>query len=75
MSPITVLHNNYNTNYSPYSYHTKIKSRLSTYVELYGSGLFNFRSYVNLPTLFACFLGFDVPTSFLIFIENVFIIL
>ena len=27
--------------------------------------------YVSLPTLFACFLGFDVPTSF-IFIENVF---
>ena len=42
---------------------------------LYGSGLFNFRSYVNLPTLFACFLGFDVPTSSFIFIENVFIIL
>ena len=39
------------------------------------SGLFNFRSYVNLPNLFTCFLGFDVPTSFSIFIENVFIIL
>ena len=26
-------------------------------------------------TLFACFLGFDVPTSSFIFIENVFIIL
>ena len=50
-------------------------SGVSTYVGLYGSGLFNFRSYVNLPTLFACFLGFDVPTSFSIFIENVFIIL
>ena len=36
------------------------------YVELYGSGLFNFGSYVS---LFACFLGFDVPTSS---IENVF---
>ena len=32
-------------------------------------------SYVNLPTLFTCFLGFDVPTSSFIFIENVFIIL
>ena len=50
-------------------------SGVSTYVGLYGSGLFNFRSYVNLPTLFACFLGFDVPTSFAIFIKNVFIIL
>ena len=45
------------------------------YIGLYGSGLFNFRSYVNLPTLFACFLGFDIPTSSFIFIENVFIIL
>ena len=50
-------------------------SGVSTYVGLYGSGLFNFRSYVNLPTLFACFLGFDVHTSSFIFIENVFIIL
>ena len=50
-------------------------SSVSTYVGLYGSGLFNFRSYVNLPTLFACFLGFDFPTSSFIFIENVFIIL
>ena len=40
------------------------------YVGLYGSGLFNFGSYVS---LFTCFLGFDVPASF-IFIENVFII-
>ena len=29
--------------------------------------------YVSLPTLFAWFLGFDVPTSF-IFIENVFLL-
>ena len=42
------------------------------YVGLYGSGLFNFWSYVNLLTLFAYLLGFDVPTSFSIFIENVF---
>ena len=42
-----------------------------TYVGLYGSGLFNFGSYVNLPTLrFAYFLGFDVLTSSSIFIEN-----
>ena len=41
---------------------------------LYGSGLFNVGSYVNLQTLFAYFLGFDIPTSS-IFIENVFIIL
>ena len=46
-----------------------------TYVGLYGSGLFNFGSYVNLQTLFAYFLGFDIPTSSSIFIENVFIIL
>ena len=37
---------------------------------MHGSGLFNFGSYVS---LFACFLGFDVPTSF-IFIENVFLL-
>ena len=29
---------------------------------------------LNLPTLFACFLGFDIPASF-IFIENVFFII
>ena len=46
-------------------------SGASTYVGLYGSGLFNFGSYVSLPTLFTYFLGFDVPASF-IFIENVF---
>ena len=59
------------------STYTAIKqnTKSCTYVGLYGSGLFNFRSYVNLPTLFACFLGFDVPTSSFIFIENVFIIL
>ena len=34
--------------------------------------MFNFGSYVSLPTLFACFLGSDVPTSSFIFIENVF---
>ena len=32
----------------------------------------NFGSYINLPTLFAFFLGFDVPTSSSIFFENVF---
>ena len=47
-------------------------SGVSTYVGLYGSGLFNLGSYVSLPTLFACFLGFDVPTSSFIIIENVF---
>ena len=30
-------------------------SGVNTYVGLYGSGLFNFWSYVNLPTLFAYF--------------------
>ena len=37
----TILHNNYNTNYSPYSYHTSIKqnTKSCTYVGLYGSGL------------------------------------
>ena len=53
----------------------KQNTKHCTYVGLYGSGLFNFRSYINLPTLFACFLGFDIPTSSFIFIENVFIIL
>ena len=33
--------------------------------------MFNFGYYDSLPTLFACFLGFDIPTYF-IFIENVF---
>ena len=28
---------------------------------------YNFGSYVNLPTLFAYFLGFDIPTSSFIF--------
>ena len=35
-------------------------SGVSNYVELYGSGLFKFRFYVNLPNLFAWFLGFDI---------------
>ena len=33
---------------------------MSTYVGLYGSGLFNFGSYVSLPNLFTSFLGFDI---------------
>ena len=44
-------------------------SSVSTYVGLYGSGVFNLGSYVSLPTLFACLLGFDI---FFHFIENVF---
>ena len=44
-------------------------SDVSTYVGLYGSGLFNFGSYVTLPTLFTCFLGFDIPTSFFILLK------
>ena len=40
-----------------------------TYVRLYGSGLFKFGSHL---TLFASFLGFEIPTSSIIFIENVF---
>ena len=47
-------------------------SDVNTYVGLYGSGLFNFGSHL---TLFACFLGFDIPTSSFIFIGNAFIIL
>ena len=39
---------------------------------MYGSGLFNFGSYVSFPNLFTFFLGLDVPTSSFIFIENVF---
>ena len=57
----------------PYiSIYTPIKqnTKSCTYVGLYGSGLFNFGYYVNLPTLFASFLGFYVPTSSFIFIEN-----
>ena len=43
-----------------------------TYVGLYGS---DFGFYVSFPTLLACFLGFDIPTSSFIFIENVFFLL
>ena len=49
-------------------------SDVSTYVGLYGSGLLNFGSYSSLPTLFACFWGFDVHTLSFIFILNVFLI-
>ena len=45
---------------------------VNTHVVLYVSGLFNFGFYVSLPTLFACFLAFDVPASSFVFIENVF---
>ena len=60
----------------PISTYTTIKQNTEscTYVGLYGSGLFNFGSYVSLLALFACFLGFDVPTSSFIFIENVFLL-
>ena len=44
-------------------------SGVSTYVRLYGSGLFNFGSNIDLLTLFAYFLDTDVPTY--MFIENV----
>ena len=47
----------------------KQNTKSCTYVGLYGSGLFNFGSHL---TLFACFLGFDIPTSSFIFIGNVF---
>ena len=45
-----------------------------TYIGLCGSGLFNFGfcMYINLPTLFAYVLGFDIPTS--IFIVSVSIV-
>ena len=45
---------------------------ISTYVGLYGSGLFNFGSHL---TLFACFLCFEFPTSPFILLEMFFIIL
>ena len=52
---------------SPYAFSAALcillYSSVSTYVGLYGSSLCNFGSYVSLPTLFACFLGFDIPTS------------
>ena len=63
------------TSIYPYiSTYTAIKqnTKSCTYVGLYGSGLFNSGSYVSFPTLFACFLSFDVYTSSFIFIENVF---
>ena len=44
-------------------------SSVSTYVGLYGSGLFNFGSYVNLPTMFWVLTSL-LPTSSFIFIEN-----
>ena len=47
----------------------KRNTKSCTYVGLYGSGLFNFGSHL---TFFACFLGFDIPTSSFIFIGNVF---
>ena len=49
-------------------------SGVSTYVGLYGSGLFNFGSYDNLPNFFAYVLGFNVHTSSSVFIENVFLL-
>ena len=50
-------------------------SGVSTYVGLYGSGLFNFGSYVSLPTLFACFFGFDIRKSSFILLKMFIIIL
>ena len=52
--------------------HILLYRGVSTYVGLNESGLFNFRCYIKLTTLFAYVLGFDVPTSSSIFIENVF---
>ena len=59
---------------NPKRTYTDIKqnTKSCTYVGLYGTGLLNFGSYVNLPTLFTYFLGFDILTSSSIFIENVF---
>ena len=56
---------------------TSILARVTTtfYVGLYVSCLFNFVTYVNLPTLFTYFLGFDIHTSSFIFILNVFFII
>ena len=57
------------TSIYPYiSTYTAIKqnTKSCTYVGLYGSGLFNFGSYVSFPTLFTCFFGFDIPTSFIL---------
>ena len=52
----------------------KQNTKSCTYVGLYGSGLFTFGSYVSFPTLFACFLGFDIPTSSFTFIKSVFLL-
>ena len=60
-----IINNNNNNNNNALYIYILPYSSVSTYVGLYGSGLFNFGSYVNLPTLFICLLGFNVPTSFL----------
>ena len=39
---------------------------------LYGSDLFNLFLLLPIPTLFTYFMGFDIPTYSIIFIENVF---
>ena len=53
------------------AYHASLP-QIATLEGLYAS---DFGSYVSFSTLFACFLGFDIPTSSFIFIEMFFIIL
>ena len=53
----------------------KQNTKSCIHVGLYGSGLFNFGSYVHLPTLFACFFGFNIPTSSFILMKMFFTIL
>ena len=76
ISAFTVNNNN-NESIHKYKLYHLFRWDSSTYAaikqNIYGSGLFNFGSYVSLPTLLAYFLSFDVPTS-LIFIENVFLL-
>ena len=61
--------------YNPTGLCILLYSSVSTYVKIYGSSVFNFGSYVSLPTLFACFLGFNIPTSSFILLKMFFIIL
>ena len=64
---IRQLKNHFHVTPHKYIFCILLYSGISTYTyeELYGSGLFNFGSYINLLTLFAYFLGFDIPTSFI----------
>ena len=48
-----------------------VSTYVGLYVYIYGSDLFNFGSYVCLPTLFACLLGFDISSTSKCYVYNV----